>query len=102
MKKYIIGAIAIAALTATAAAATSGQDCSYNPDGTFNTGNGQVAMHGTWQDARACAMKGLLPAIVAERLGRYGDAQQRLEADFLRSRDAKVKADAAKAASGGA
>jgi len=105
MKKYIISAIAAVGLTATAAVATSSQDCGYNPDGTFNTGNGQVSMYGSWQDAKACAKQGLLPAVVAERLGKYGTTRQKIEADALRAQDATVRkerADAAKAASGGA
>ena len=91
MKKLIIGAIGLTALTVTAAAATASRDCGYNSDGTFNIGNGQVAAHGTWEDARSCAMEGLLPAIVAERLGSWGSKGIQLESNFLRSHNTQVK-----------
>mgnify|MGYP003627019077 CR=1 FL=1 len=91
MNKLIIGAIGLTALTLTTAAATADKGCDYNPDGTFNIGKGQVALYGSWKEARACAMQGLLPDIVAERLGRYGDEQKQIEGAYLRVHNAKVK-----------
>jgi len=91
MKKLIIGAIGLTALTVTAAAATANRSCGYNDDGTFNLGNGQVAAMGSWKDARICAMGGLLPDVVANRLGRMGGEEIQMEANFLRSHNKKVK-----------
>ena len=76
MKKLIIGAIGLTALTVTAAAATANRSCGYNDDGTFNLGNGQVAAMGSWKDARICAM---------------GGEEIQMDANFLRSHNKKVK-----------
>ena len=88
MNKFIIPLVAIGAITATAvAAATVATQCDYNPDGTYPTPDGGVAAHGPFEAAQSCAMAGLLPDIVAQRLGIYGDKATQIRADWLRKKN---------------
>ena len=48
---------------------------------------------GTMNDAKACAEKGLLPQAVLNRLGVWGDAATKKEAQVIKDLDAKVKAE---------
>ena len=91
MKKIVLSGVAIAALTLTTAAATISSDCGYDEDGNFRLGNGQVAASGTWEDAKQCAMKGILPSVVAERLGTFGDESTQSEADELRQTNTRIQ-----------
>ena len=91
MKKIVISVIGITAIGLTTAAAAISSDCGYDADGNFRLGNGQVAAHGTWEHAKECAMKGILPSVVAERLGRLGDESTQSEADELRETNTRVQ-----------
>ena len=91
MKKIVISVIGITAIGLTTAAAAISSDCGYDADGNFRLGNGQVAAHGTWEHAKECAMKGILPSVVAERLGRLGDESTQREADELRETNTRVQ-----------
>lgn len=99
MKKYAIIGIATAAVIAAGGvgyAAVKG-DCGYDEKGYFHK-DGKVYAMGTMNDARACAVNGLLPQAVLDRLGRWGSKD---EAQEIKDLDAKVKAEkeaAAKAA----
>jgi hypothetical protein len=76
----VISATAVGAATVTA-------ECDYNPDGTYTTQEGEIAAYGTFEAAQTCAMGGLLPDIVAQRLGIYGDKATLLNADWLRKKN---------------
>lgn len=91
MKKIVICAIGLTAIGLTTAAAAISSDCGYDADGNFRLGNGQVAAHGTWEHAKECAMKGILPSVVAERLGRLGDESTQSEADELRETNTRIQ-----------
>tara|TARA_R100001230_G_C5642991_1_gene148899 strand:+ start:62 stop:388 length:327 start_codon:yes stop_codon:yes gene_type:complete len=91
MKKIVISVIGITAIGLTTAAAAISSDCGYDADGNFRLGNGQVAASGTWEHAKECAMKGILPSVVAERLGRLGDESTQREADELRETNTRVQ-----------
>tara|TARA_R100001369_G_scaffold42439_1_gene68649 strand:- start:165 stop:491 length:327 start_codon:yes stop_codon:yes gene_type:complete len=91
MNKIVLSVVGIAAFTMTVAAAAIPSDCGYDSDGNFRLGNGQVASHSTWEHAAACAHKGILPPIVAERLGRWGTLGERVEANYLRSVNTRIQ-----------
>jgi len=94
MKKYVITGIAAAAVIAAGSAtyAAMGDDCGYDDKGYFHSG-GKVYAMGTMNDAKACAEKGLLPQAVLNRLGVWGDAATKREAQAIKDLDAKVKAE---------
>ena len=94
MKKYVITGIAAAAIIAAGSAtyAAMGDDCGYDDKGYFHSG-GKVYAMGTMNDAKACAEKGLLPQAVLNRLGVWGDAATKKEAQAIKDLDAKVKAE---------
>ena len=94
MKKYVITGIAAAAVIAAGSAtyAAMGDDCGYDDKGYFHSG-GKVYAMGTMNDAQACAAKGILPEIVAKRLGKWGDAATKKEAQAIKDLDAEVKAE---------
>jgi len=94
MKKYVITGIAAAAVIAAGSAtyAAMGDDCGYDDKGYFHSG-GKVYAMGTMNDAKACAEKGLLPQSVLNRLGKWGDAATKKEAQAIKDLDAKVKAE---------
>jgi len=94
MKKYVITGIAAAAVIAAGSAtyAAMGDDCGYDDKGYFHSG-GKVYAMGTMNDAKACAEKGLLPQAVLNRLGVWGDAATKKEAQVIKDLDAKVKAE---------
>ena len=57
-----------------------------------NTGNylydgNKVAAHGTMDSAMQCALKGMLPDVVASRLGMWGSAETKEEADQINLMD---------------
>jgi len=94
MKKYVITGIAAVAVIAAGSAtyAAMGDDCGYDDKGYFHSG-GKVYAMGTMNDAKACAEKGLLPQSVLNRLGKWGDAATKKEAQAIKDLDAKVKAE---------
>jgi hypothetical protein len=90
-KVLLISILSLSALTLATAAAPIGDDCGYNRNGEFRLGNGQVAAFGTWDDARQCAIKGILPSIVNKRLGNWGGLDTRQEAAQLRTENSLIK-----------
>jgi hypothetical protein len=88
MNSFVTPLAIMGVITATAVgAATVTAECDYNADGTYTTPEGEIAAHGTFEAAQTCAMGGLLPDIVAQRLGIYGDKATRLNADWLRKKN---------------
>ena len=91
MNKIIISAMVFAAIGLTTASATLSDSCGYDADGNFILGNGQVSAYGSWEHAKDCAMKGILPAVVAKRLGSLGDERTQREADALRETNTRIQ-----------
>jgi len=91
MNKIIISAMIFTAIGLTAASATVSDSCGYDADGNFILGNGQVSAYGPWEHAKDCAMKGILPPVVAKRLGSVGDESIQREADVLREINTRVQ-----------
>ena len=76
MKKFTIllaSALATTAVVGGVMASGSGT-CNYKADGTYLMSNGTAAF-GTMNDAMHCASQGILPQVVADRLGRWGDQE---------------------------
>jgi hypothetical protein len=76
--------------------ASVSKDCGYDDKGYFHSG-GQVYAHGTMQDARACAAKGLLPDVVRDRLGWLGSSDEAADIKLLNASVISAKAAEAKA-----
>tara|TARA_X000001036_G_scaffold332836_1_gene311650 strand:- start:46 stop:366 length:321 start_codon:yes stop_codon:yes gene_type:complete len=74
-------------------AAVSAGNCGYDKEGNFINKDGTVSAHGTMQDSRLCAYRGLLPDVVKSRLGWLGDSDTKAEAEEIKSIDEKVKAE---------
>jgi len=93
-KTYLIASLSAAGVIALAGygIAAASNDCGYDESGNFHSG-GKVYAMGTMNDAQACAAKGILPEIVAQRLGKWGDAATKKEAEAIKQLDAKVKAE---------
>ena len=103
MKKVYIAAFAAAILVTGGLAADASfvGSCNYETDGTFKS-NGKVSAYGTMADARYCASQGILPDVVAERLGVWGDAETQelaqeinLLNESVRLKNEKAEQDAA-------
>ena len=47
--------------------------CNYDPTTGYYTYDGQVYAHGTMNSAYQCALSGILPKIVSDSLGMYGN-----------------------------
>lgn len=93
-KTYLIASLSAAGVIALAGygIAAASNDCGYDESGNFHSG-GKVHAMGTMNDAKACAEKGLLPQAVLNRLGVWGDAKTKAEAQAIKDLDAKVKAE---------
>jgi len=91
MKKLVIAGIATAAILAVGGIgyAAVSSDCGYDDKGQFHSG-GKVYAMGSMEDARACALSGLLPQAVLDRLGKNGSSKQ---AEEIKALNAKVIAD---------
>ena len=94
MKKYLVAGIAVVALLAAGGVgyATVSNDCGYDEKGQFHKG-GKVYAYGTMADAKKCAEKGILPEVIAKRLGAWGNAKTKAEAQAIKDLNAKVIAD---------
>jgi len=90
--KKVFGLVIAGGLLASVSVgyAAVSNDCSYDDNGNFHS-NGQVYAYGTMQDARTCAAKGLLPDVVLDRLGMFGDSDLAADIKLL---NAKAKAEA--------
>jgi len=93
-KSYLIAGVAVAIALAAGGAtyAAMVDDCGYDEKGYFHK-DGKVHAMGSMNDAKACAEKGLLPQAVLNRLGVWGDAATKKEAQAIKDLDAKVKAE---------
>ena len=70
----VIGGVASAGIVAYNSCGYDKQTGNYLYDGN------KVAAHGTMDSAMECALQGMLPDVVADRLGEYGDEEAQIEA----------------------
>jgi len=92
-KKLIVVSVAIpiVLLSGIAVSAYFSSECKYNPfTGNYVIGE-KVYAHGTIEDAWACALEGLLPQSVINRLGEYGDSSTQVETKKIIDTDKEVK-----------
>lgn len=98
-KKLIIGGAVAAIIAASGVTyATVNKDtCNYDPK-TGNYWDGkQWSAYGGWDEAIACAKEGVLPQVVADRLGVWGDKKTQAEGRKYAKINAEVKAAKEKA-----
>ena len=88
MSKKLLIALGAAGIVIIAGVASAGivayNSCGYDKQ----TGNSlydgnKVAAYGTMDSAMECALQGILPTIVANRLGVWGDAETKEEAEEI-------------------
>lgn len=81
MSMGVVGIIVIAGVASAGIVAYN--SCGYDE----STGNylfeGKEYAHGTMDSAMECAMQGMLPDVVASRLGVWGNAETKVEADNI-------------------
>ena len=82
--------VAVAVAVGVAAGGGSGS-CGYDEDGRFVGLDGQISAFGTMAAASECAAQGVLPAVVAQRLGVWGNADTREWAEEIKKLDAEAK-----------
>ena len=70
----VIGGVASAGIVAYNSCGYDKQTGNYLYDGN------KVAAHGTMDSAMECALQGMLPDVVAHRLGMWGDEEAQIEA----------------------
>ena len=86
-----IAAVAATAICGGVYAGTSTGSCNYNDDGTYTNSDGTVSAFGTMNAAMHCATQGLLPQVVATRLGILGDDDTQEWAEEIKKLDAEQK-----------
>ena len=87
MNKKLLIALGTVGVVVIAGVASAGivayNSCGYDE----RTGNylfeGKEYAHGTMDSAMKCALQGMLPAVVANRLGKWGDAETKEDADDI-------------------
>ena len=77
----IIGTIVATVATGSVAAGiVSYNSCGYDTEtGNYLYDNNKVSAYGTMDNALECALQGMLPEVVANRLGIYGDEDTQIE-----------------------
>jgi|TARA_R110000823_G_scaffold5388_1_gene21189 hypothetical protein len=89
-KLTILLALALATTAAVGGVmATDSGTCNYKADGTYLMSNGTAAF-GTMNDAMHCASQGILPQVVADRLGRWGDQEAQEWAEDIKRLNQEV------------
>ena len=86
MKMLIIIGTIVTTIAAGSLAAgiVSYNSCGYDPEtGNYLYDGNKVAAYGTMDSAMECALQGILPTIVANRLGVWGDAETKEEAEEI-------------------
>ena len=71
-------------------ASSSGGTCNYREDGKYVMPDGNVAAFGTMNHAMHCASLGLLPDVVARRLGWLGDEKTKAWAEDIKRLNQEV------------
>ena len=91
MSRKLLITLGAASVVVVAGVASAGivayNSCGYDE----STGNylfeGKEYAHGTMNSAMECAMQGMLPDVVASRLGAWGNAETKEEADQINLMD---------------
>ena len=94
MKKLTLSVaaiIAVGAITGGVYASSSSGLCNYTDDGNFVNSDGSISAFGTMNTAMDCARQGILPAVVARRLGQLGTADIQQWAEDIKNLDVEQK-----------
>ena len=83
--------IPIALVSGIAASAYFSSECKYDPLTGYYVVGEKVYAHGTMEDAWACALEGLLPQSVMDRLGEYGHMSIQAEAQRIIMKNEEMK-----------
>ena len=86
MKTLIIAGIMVTtvAVGSVAAGIVAYNSCGYDEQtGNYLYDGNKVAAYGTIDSAMECALQGMLPEVVANRLGLWGDAETKEEAEQI-------------------
>ncbi len=89
----IVGAIVtMVAAGSLAAGIVSYNSCGYDPEtGNYLYDGNKVSAYGTMESAMECALQGMLPEVVANRLGMYGDEETQIEGTRIYYTDKQKK-----------
>ena len=78
----VLGVIVVAGVASAGIVAYS--SCGYDKQtGNYLYDGNKVAAYGTMDSAMECALQGILPDVVADRLGTWGDAETKEEAEQI-------------------
>ena len=85
MSKKLLIALGAVSVIVVAGVASAGivayNSCGYDAEtGNYLYDGNKVAAHGTMDSAMQCALQGILPDVVADRLGMWGDKEAKAEA----------------------
>ena len=88
MSRKLLIALGAASIVVIAGVASAGivayNSCGYDKQtGNYLYDGNKVAAHGTMDSAMECALQGILPSIVANRLGVWGDEDTKEEAEQI-------------------
>ena len=86
MKTLIVAGImtTTVAVGSVAAGIVAYNSCGYDEQtGNYLYDGNKVAAYGTMDSAMECALQGMLPEVVANRLGSWGDAETKEEAEQI-------------------
>ena len=94
MKMLIIVGTIVTTIAAGSLAAgiVSYNSCGYDPEtGNYLYDGNKVAAFGTMDSAMECALEGMLPEVVLNRLGVYGDEEAKIEGTRIYYTDKQKK-----------
>ena len=94
MKTLIIAGTIVTTIAAGSLAAgiVSYNSCGYDPEtGNYLYDGNKVSAYGTMDSAMECALQGMLPEVVANRLGVYGDEETQIEGTRIYYTDKQKK-----------
>ena len=88
MNKKILISLGVLGVIVIAGVASAGivayNSCGYdNQTGNYLYDGNKVAAYGTMDSAMECALQGILPDVVANRLGAWGNAETKVEAEQI-------------------
>jgi hypothetical protein len=93
MKTLIVaGILSITIVAGSTAGIVAYNACNYDElTGNYLYDGNKVAAHGTMDSAMECALMGMLPDIVIDRLGVFGAAEEVYQADRIKELNSEVK-----------
>jgi len=96
MNKKLLISLGAASIVVLAGVASAGivvyNSCGYDEQtGNYLYDGNKVAAHGTMDSAMECALQGMLPDIVIDRLGMYGDEEAQREGTRIYYTDKQKK-----------